>query len=163
MSLLSYCKGWFRAKKLPLASYTTEQARARHESGEIYYALIGSSEAPLAFMEIVKGMVGVSFLDERLRENLIYSFQEREPGRLFLTRATWREFIGSSDEVANGTTYMFEPRGGVIIHSETFVPSQSRAYFESHANLGGNWNKTPSFGQYSGLLRTCTQWFSGDP
>jgi hypothetical protein len=153
MSSLSYCKGWFRDKKESLASYTTEQARARHESGELYCALVGSAEAPRAFLEVVKGLIGVSFLDGKLRERLSYSFQEVEPGRIFLTRATWREYVGSSDQVANGTTHLFKFVGELVIYREVFVPSYSSTYSESRADVSANWEVTPPFGQYSDLLR----------
>jgi hypothetical protein len=153
MSSLSYCKGWFRATKSSLAPYSIERAWARHDAGEIYCALVGSVEAPHAVLEIAKGMVDVSFLDENLRDYIRYSFHEMEPGRLFLTRATWREFVGASDQIANCTTYSFRSTGDTNIYGETFVPSHFLAYSESHSDVSGNWSETPSFGHYGDLLR----------
>ena len=153
MSQLTYCKGWFRAKKVALESYTAEEARSRHESGDLYCVLVGSPQAPEAFLEVVKGTAGVSWLDEHLRENLSYNFQALEPGRLFLAMAVSREFVGQSEQVAEGSTYTFKPSGTVAIRRETFAPSHRAEIAESVQDVSGNWDVFPHFGEYSSLLR----------
>ena len=153
MSQLTYCKGWFRARKLALELYTAEQARSRHESGDLYCALVGAPQAPTAFLEVVKGSVGVSWLDGHLRETLSYNFQALEPGRLFLTMAVAREFAGESEQVAQGTVYTFSPAGAVAIRREIFAPSHQVEIAESAHDVSGNWEALPAFGEYSRLLR----------
>ena len=153
MSRLTYCKGWFRAKKVALEPYTAEQARRRHESGDLYCVLVGFPEAPTAFLEIVRGSVGVSWLDERLRETLSYNFQALESARLFLTMAVAREFVGQSEQVAQGTVYTFSPAGAVAIRREMFSPSHRVELADSSQDVSGNWEPLPEFGEYSSLLQ----------
>ena len=153
MSQLTYCKGWFRARKVALEPYTAEQARSRHESGDLYCVLVGAPQAPTAFLEVVKGSVGVSWLDGHLREALCYNFQALEPGRLFLTMAVAREFVGQSEQVAQGTVYTFTPAGTVAIRREIFSPSHKVETAESTQDVSANWEAPPRFGEYSGLLR----------
>lgn len=153
MAEVFYCKGWFRAKKCALEPYTPVQAQALHERGELYCALIGSQTKPTCFLEVKKGFVGVGFLDEQLREVLSYSFQEQEPGRLFLSIATHREFEPSSDKVLKGTSYIFSPAGKLIIRREEFFPSHNLESAESTADISTNWESFPKFGSYGHLAK----------
>jgi hypothetical protein len=153
MSLLHYCKGWFRAKKLALGAYSASEALARHNDGDLYCVLVGSVDAPKCFLEIGKGFAGVSFLDDRLRENLSYNFQELEPGRLFLTMAVWRNFVGDTDAVAKGTTYTFDPSGQIHMQEESFYPQHSLTRSARHSDVSSNWDTVPAFGNYSQLAR----------
>lgn len=153
MSDVFYCKGWFRAKKRALESYTTAQAQALHESGELYCALIGSPTTPICFLEVKRGFVGVGFLDEKLREVLSYSFQEGEPSKLFLSMATHREFESNSDTVLKGTSYIFSLDGKPITRREEFSPSHKLDSAESTTDISDNWEPFPKFGSYSHLAR----------
>lgn len=153
MQPIYYCKGWFRAKKCSLEPFTDTTAKSLHESGELYCALIGDPAAPVCFLEITKEFVGVGFLDKHLRENLSYSFQEREPGRVFLSMATWREFDGESNAVAKGTTYVFQPNGDIVIQEESFQPQHSLAQSSRVMDVSANWDSFPRFGEYSPLIR----------
>jgi len=153
MRPIHYCKGWFRAKKRSLEPFTDTTAKSRHESGEMYCALIGDPAEPSCFLEITKGFVGVDFLDEHLRENLSYGFQEREPGRVFLSMATWREFVGESNTVAKGTTYLFQPNGEVVIREELFQPQHTLTQSSRVMDVSANWDTFPKFGEYSSLIR----------
>ena len=153
MSHLTYCRGWFRAKKLALEPYTADEARSKHASGDLYCVLVGSSEAPAAFLEIAKGFVGVSWLDGNLRETLSYDFHALEPNRVFLTMAVSREFLGGSDQVAKASVYTFSPTGNVAIRREIFLPSHSTEVAESVHDVSGNWDAFPAFGDYSSLLQ----------
>jgi len=153
MSPLHYCKGWFRAKKRALDAYSASEALTRHRQGDPYCVLAGSVDAPICFLEVGRGFVGVSFLDARLRENLSYDFQEVEPGRLFLTMATWRDFVGDTDAVAKGTTYTFTPSGQVHMQEESFYPAHCISKSSQQSDVSPNWDTFPEFGSYSQLAR----------
>ena len=153
MSPLHYCKGWFRAKKRALDAYSDSEARARHSDGDLYCVLVGPADAPTCFLEIGKGFAGVSFLDEHLRENLSYNFQELEPGRLFLKMAVWRDFVGDTDTVARGKTYTFDPSGQIHIQEESFYPQHDVTRSAKHSDVSSNWDTFPTFGNYSHLVR----------
>lgn len=113
-----FCKSWFRAKKRPIEEWSEERARVAHERGELYTVLVGSTAEPWCFLEVTGQFVGVSFLDQRLREALSYDFQEVEPGLLFLTMATYRDFDDASDQVARGTSNIFTRDGSVSVRRE---------------------------------------------
>jgi hypothetical protein len=108
-----YCKSWFRAKKRPTEIWTEDKAKTAHISKKLYTVLVDSIDRPSCFLEINDKFVGVGFLDIKVREYMYYAFKEIEPGRLFLSMATYREFEGDSDTVLNGTTYIFDPSGQV--------------------------------------------------
>jgi hypothetical protein len=149
---ISYCKTWFRAKKRPTEIWTEEQAKAAHLSRTLYTALIGSVEKPFCFLEINDKFVGVGFLDDRAREYLYYAFKEMEPGRLFLSMATYREFDGETDTVVLGTSYIFNPIGTVKTQKQHFKP-HSVEMAESSIDVSGNYSSWPEFGEYDELIR----------
>lgn len=150
---IHYSDGWFRAKKRPGELWTPARAKAAFDRRELHAAIIGPLTSPRAFIEFNKDYVGVGFLDKNLREYLDYSFQEVEPGRLFLTMATHREFQGDSDQVKKGTTYIFKEYGNVTVINEEF-PDGAKTRKDAPADVSGNWQNYPSFGEYDSLLRT---------
>jgi hypothetical protein len=150
---VTYARSWFRARKRPTDALTESQARALHEAGQTYVALLGEPERPTCFLELGRGFVGVGFLDDRLRETLSYQFQERAPERLFLSMATWREFDGTSDTVRQGTTHVFQEDGRVAIRRETFLPAHAAETAEGRVDVGGHWEDVPRFGTYDRLVR----------
>jgi hypothetical protein len=154
MQKLRYCKGWFRAKKIALLEFSEADARERHSAEEPYCVLVGDPDRPLCFLDLAKRSVGVGFLDEHLRERLSYSFQETQPGRLFLSMATWREFEGQSDKVINGTTYIFKPTGAVHIRRESFIPAHAMEITDKVTSVEANWDEYPEFGSYGSLIRS---------
>ena len=150
---IHYSDGWFRAKKRPGELWTPDQAKAAYDQRKLFAAIVGPLEKPSAFLEFNKDYIGVEFLDKLLREYLSYSFQELRPGRLFLSMATHREFDGDSDKVKKGTTYIFKQNGNVTIRNAEF-PGDGYTKHETTADVSGNWENYPAFGEYDSLLRT---------
>lgn len=147
-----YCKSWFRAKKKTTELWPTEKAEAAHRSKQHYTVLVGSTEAPYCFLDIADKVVGVGFLDNRLRESLTYAFKEVEPGKLFLTMAVHREFEGDTDKVASGVTYTFDQNGVVQIRREFFNPHRVETATSSF-DPAANFSEWPEFGEYDDLIR----------
>jgi hypothetical protein len=147
-----FCKSWFRAKKRPIEIWPEDQARAAHVNKQYYTVLVDSINRPYCFLEIADKVVGVGFLDEYLRESLTYAFQEFEPGKLFLTMATHREFDGDTDKVASGISYMFDRNGTMQIRREFFNPHLLETAASS-ADVGSNYSPMPTFGEYDDLIR----------
>jgi len=149
---VSYCRAWFRAKKVALEPRSREEASTAHERRLPYVAIVGEHERPRAFVEMNADYVGVGFLDDRRREYLSYQFQELEPGKLFLTMATHREFDGDRDAVREATTYYFKPSGNVVVEK---VDRSGRAQSRSSAqrDVANNWEVYPVFGAYDGVIR----------
>jgi hypothetical protein len=115
---IHYTDGWFRAKKRPGELWSSERAHSSFKQRTLYAAVIGPLKHPTAFMEFNRDWIGVNFLDRLLRVYLNYSFVEVEPGRMFLTMSTYREFEGLSDNVKNGTTYIFKQDGLVLLREQ---------------------------------------------
>lgn len=149
---LYFCRKWFRAKKTATEVWSEEKAHAAHDAGEPFTVLVDSLERPFCFLEVTDRAVGVGFLDGFLRESLSYSFQEVEPGKLFLTMATYRDFEGDTDKVVSGTTYIFDRDGIVTIRREVFDPHKLETS-TSNADVAANYSPTPEFGQYEDLIR----------
>ena len=149
-----YCKSWFRLKKTAIEPCDDTVARSRHVSGLPYTALIGSASKPACFVELLidKRMIGVGFLDAMLREYLTYQFQKEADGKLFLSMVTHRDFLEGSDKVEEGTTYIFQPSGELVIRKEHFYPHKLE---EAHSNFDPlrNYEAFPEFGEYLELIK----------
>ncbi|RAM61221.1 lytic transglycosylase [Herbaspirillum rubrisubalbicans] len=148
-----FCKSWFRAKKQPTELWTEDQARSAHQRKQPYTILVDSIERPFCFLEVSERAAGVGFLDAFLRESLTYSFQELEPGRFFLSVATYREFVGDTDRVASGTSYIFEQNGTVTIRKEIFFPEYTVQESVSKTDVAANSIAKPEFGVLGDLIR----------
>jgi hypothetical protein len=148
----AYCDRWFRARKRLISPLKPERARQLHQGRHLYTVLCGDPERPMCFIEFNDSYCGIGYLDDRLREELSYQFQEIEPGSLFLTMAVWREFRGDTDRVARGTSYHFKADGSVTITREEFDP---RRFEEAHGRTETRdlWEKYPHFGDYRDLIR----------
>ena len=99
MKRITFGKSWFRAKKGLTETWDEPKARIAHEQRQPYVAVVENDEGILCFIEANYDYIGVGFFDNASREFLSYQFQEVEPGRLFLTMATHREFDGEADRV----------------------------------------------------------------
>ena len=150
MSNLVYCKSWFRAKKSPIQIWDEGKAREAHEARKLYTVLLGDPERPQCFIEINNDFVGVSFLDDKLRETLTYQFQEIEDGKLFLTMATYRDFEGDTDKVSEGTSYIFNQDGNIQIRKESFNPHDLKVS-DTNGDVDGNYEDYPGFGSYESI------------
>lgn len=150
--LVYYCKSWFRAKKRPTEIWTEEQARSAHASRKLYTVLIGALDAPTCFLEVNDKFVGVGFLDRHVREFVYYAFKEVEPGELFLSTATYREFEGDSDAVSVATTYSFDRHGDVKMRRQSLNPHRLE-FSASIADVAANYAAWPEFGEYHDLTK----------
>ncbi|WP_322085246.1 glycosyltransferase family 9 protein [Burkholderia sp. BCC1999] len=147
-----FCKSWFRAKKRPTEIWSEEQARSAHVNGQLYTVLVDSVEQPYCFIEVTAKAIGLGFLDDLLRESLSYDFQEVEPGKLFLSMATYREFDGGTDRVISRKSYIFARDGGVTIRREFFDPHRIETATSS-ADVRPDYSAVPEFGEYDDLVR----------
>jgi hypothetical protein len=148
-----FCKSWFRAKKRPTEIWSEQQATAANDDGLPYTVLVDSVERPYCFLEVTRKSIGMGFLDEALRESLTYGFQEVEPGKLFLTMATYRDFVDGTDKVARGTSYIFGRDGTVAIRRESFLPEHDLETSSTMLDVAKNYCAMPSFGEYDDLIR----------
>ncbi|WP_417360389.1 hypothetical protein [Gallaecimonas pentaromativorans] len=149
-----YCKSWFWAKKRPTEVWSVEQAKKAHDERRPYTVLVNDSKRPFAVIDVAgsTNFVGVTFLDHFLRESLSYHFKEVEPGKLFLSMATHREFDGEKDQVKEGNSYIFNTHGELIIRKKSFSPLGLEET-KSLTDVSRNYEKYPTFGDYDHLLK----------
>ena len=65
--------------------------------------------------------------------------------------AIHREFETDTEKVTNGTCYLFNENGNVLVRKETFTP-HSIEEMTSTFEPRNNFEKYPSFGDYSRLI-----------
>ncbi|HAU5566448.1 TPA: lytic transglycosylase [Serratia fonticola] len=153
-SKIFYCKFWFRIKKIALEHWSEEMAYAKHLADEPYTVLVDSESQPSSFIEVIKNkeMIGVGFLDKFQREYLIYQFKIIKNDAVFLTMAVHRDFIGETDIISNGTSYIFKEDGHTFITEEDFINKTINKY-EVHTDISTNYDKIPEFGCYESLIK----------
>jgi hypothetical protein len=137
----------------PIKVLSPEEALELHHERKPYTAVIGNIERPTCFIEVNNDFLGVSFLDRLLREKLTYQFQEIEPSVLFLTMATYRDFEQESLKIEKGRNYTFSSDGKVRIREEIFAPKYSCKTATTIGDIKKNYEKYPSFGDYSSLIK----------
>ncbi len=147
-----YSKGWFRAKKKSVAMYAEEEAKQRHDNKDLYCVLVDDVIEPYAFIEINNDFYGVCFLDNKLRENLIYQFVLQANGKLFLQTAVYREYKGDTDKIVSATSYTFKPSGETKITKVNLV-NNKKTESDITSNVESNWESLPNFGEYDNLLK----------
>lgn len=130
---------------------TDKEARERELTGLPFTIVVGELDKPCGFIERSPKCYGVNFLDMLARVYLIYTFEEIEPGRLFLKEAIFFQFSGVSDSPAQGTMYWFQHQGRVTIESVDYSTSKTQR-LEKETELLGNWENKPEFGCYDRLL-----------
>ena len=149
---MSYFERWHRYYAEAAGALTDEDARRRHVAGEPYVVVIGDVRTPDAIIEVNRGFYGVSFLDHRQREYLLYNFALVENRRLFMKEAIYREFAGDEVRPKDATAYRFKPDGSVAIEKSSGAFNRSEIT-ESQTDVSSNWEELPEFGEYERLIR----------
>jgi hypothetical protein len=151
---VEYFEGWHRHYAEAIGALTESEARSRDASGEPYVVVVGDRASPSCFIEVNRALrfFGISFLDRRKHEYLLYTFEQIEPDRLFLKEAIYREYDDDTPRVKSGTVYRFQTDGRMMIESSsgTFRRSEVR---EARVDVTPNWETVPSFGSYEGLVK----------
>jgi hypothetical protein len=148
-----YVGQWARGYKSLRRPLTEAQARASHESGKWYTVLVGDALRPSAFIEVVgeNKYVGVNFLDEYLRDYLIYNFQRDASGLLFMTSGTFRRYETESDTLIAVEEYRFKPVGQLTV-TRTDLRTNTQEVGSKEIDVTPNYESWPEFGRYERLL-----------
>ncbi len=152
MTHYHYCERWFRHKEQPIGPLDEVAARRAHEARGLYTVVVGMLQSPECFVELDNDYVGVGFLDDLRREYLRYAFQELEPDKMFLVRATHRLFDGRSDTIKSATVYYFN-KDGIVTIEDHDVLAGTRTKKKIVADVSGNWERRPNFGEYAAITR----------
>lgn len=159
----------FAQKTMP-TPLSVEKARRRHERRQAYEAVIGepghpqyvvclSPNAASVHTDSVRrcnegkgDWVTVYFIDDQLRWYLQYDFKEIQPEKLFLTLATFREFVGTTNELRSTKIFSFRQDGHILIDHRDLVTKSTEEREASHS-AQENWEEYPRFGDYIRLCR----------
>ena len=156
MERITYADAWNFSERRPDPTITASEARARHDSGERYTALLGDgtyTEKSIT-LELGLGRITVNFFDVRQRVGMTRVYGQREGDRIFLESTA---FYNYSDE---------DVRGERAVHWEAtaFGKDGSWRCTEHHADgsddsagylidVAEHWEMVPAFGEYASISR----------
>ena len=131
-----------------------DEARRRHETGDLYTVILGDPESADAYLEVrlEAGFVGVYFLDDDGRNHLTYLFGKQDgEDRLFLEQAIWREF-DETGKPRRGQAFHFKRDGTVYLREKDYEKREATRG-EKQDDVSGNWEPVPEFGHYESIAR----------
>jgi hypothetical protein len=149
---IHYCSGWFFARKRATEIWDESTARAAHEARTPYAAVLGSVTSPHVVVTVMGECVAVSFLDNCLREHVDYEFYEKQPGRLFMSRAVFRKYVGDSDKVREAEVHTLREDGHVTVGREDLLKRVAES-METQTDPSIFWEPYPTFGDYASIAR----------
>lgn len=138
-------------KKLP-DPIPVAEARLRHRTRQFYEAVLLEGGHPQHVVSVYDDHVLVDFLDLQLRCYLEYQFRECQPNRLFLTHATYREFVDETEDPISMKSFVFEENGYIYMTDEDLVAG-TEVESKTNADPAGNWDDYPEFGNYAQICR----------
>jgi hypothetical protein len=129
----TYARKWNRARRAAQGELDVEQARARHQAGQPYTAVLHADDGtPRAWIDVDLSLpfVGVHFLDDLGREHTAYLFGPLSgTSQLFLEEVHDRAYVGDEREPVRGRTTVFRPGERVKV-SETDRAAGTRDSYE---------------------------------
>ncbi len=149
---VTFWEGWHRHAKEPVGPLTHNQASQQERNQKPYVAVLGDPMRPRCFIEINNDFFGVSFLDEDSQEHLMYSFEEIEEGKLFLSEALYREYDDETGSVLSGTIYRFLPDGRTSVERQESRTNQITVS-DRETDVSSNWEPRPALGDYVSITR----------
>jgi hypothetical protein len=147
--------GWSRRRKRIYNEWPKSELENLHNERKPYVLCMGNDkDHPYCFIEINNDAMYVGFLDEMKREYLGYAFEEKKPGKLFLTEAIYWEFYGDTDDRKQKTKYFFNPNGSLQIHQIDSKTNEGEILTAKNpVDVSANWEDYPEFGHYEKLIK----------
>jgi hypothetical protein len=139
------------SKKLPDPMPVAEAHRL-HKARKCYEAVLVEGGLPEYIVTVDNNYVVVDFVDSDMILYMQYQFQERQPGRLFLTHIFYWDIADETDNPRGMKSMVFEENGYIYMMDEDFVAGTA---IESETNHDptANWDDYPEFGNYAHLCR----------
>ena len=154
-----YCEEWNELNECPRHPLTTEEARARHASGELYTAILHSDARPSPELRVEirweTGYAAVIFMDDYGRDELGYTFSVAD-GSLFLESMTLYDYGDSKErggyaEAERMERYAYTSDG--IAHRTVETGDEVNEESRSGVDVSLHWEPIPEFGAYDSLIR----------
>lgn len=157
---VTYCERWNPLLREPIGLLSTEQARARHEAGELYSVLIGDLAKPEALIEVrlERDYVGVWFFGESSTLRAVkYTFKCTSADTLFMSKVGTWVYPEDADQDLRGAhtidSIHYQVDGIVRHESRDTVSGQVTTSEYSGVDTGINEEPVPVFGQWDSLAR----------
>lgn len=150
---VSYCERWNNKQKKPIFPMSADQARARHERGELYTAVLGDHETPTVVEVFLnEGYVGVRWLEPHGKDAMRYAFRRIED-RLFLSEVAINT-VSAEGKVVEAESTLIKPDGIVEVSR---LDNVSRTVKTGEPRTGRDvtamWDDIPQFGDYASISR----------
>lgn len=157
---VTYCERWNPLLRKPIGLFSTEQAGARHDAGELYSVVIGDLAKPEALIEVrlERDYVAVWFFAEASTLRVLkYTFKRVAPDILFLSKiGTW-EYPENADQDLRGAHTIDSIHyhvDGIVRHESTdTVTGQTTTSEYTGVDTDINKEPVPTFGQWDSLAR----------
>lgn len=135
-----------------MGTMPADAAAELHRERKPYSAVVDrDGETTVVEMTFFKVHCHVKFLDARSRVHVVYSFEEVDGNRVFLSRAAIFHYDGDGEEVARGKLLCFRGDGAVIEDEGDAGRAVTRR--EGRADVSSNYSPIPSFGRYGDVVR----------
>lgn len=146
---ITYCEDWNHILERPQNPISEAEARCRHETGELYAALVGDPMAPTAMVQVrlETGFVAAEFFDDHRRIASSYVYQEHE-GRLYFSSNIERQW-NKKGALHYGSELNFKPDGHLYVRELDAIRNIEETY-EQWVTI--DWEAVPAFGHYAGVL-----------
>lgn len=156
----TYCERWNPLLHAPIGILSAEQARTRHDAGELYSVVIGDLAKPEVLIEVrlERDYVGVWFFDESNTLRVLkYTFKRTSPDTLFMSRVgTWDYPDGADQDLRGAHTIdsIHYQSDGIVRHESTDTVARRTTTSEySGVDTEINVEPVPVFGQWESLAR----------
>lgn len=157
---ISYCEAYWPAANKIVRPLTELEAQELSMKRQLYTVLGYEGDKVCVTIKVSTSTIVLDFYDGEGRSKLTYVFSEYEKERIFLEKAVFRTYFENgpcgakedSDQLATADMYLFELDGRVNITKADYR-TQTTETWDTEADISGNWDKFPSFGDYSILMR----------
>ena len=155
----TYCDRWNDLMEEPIDPLKESEARRRHETGDLY-TVVGEEDSKtklLVEVRLENGYVGVKFLDNLGRNELIFNFKNFD-NRLFLRKVISYDY-GESQERGGYAdpvvieTFTYKPDGTMRREINKTRQKQIEVADYRSIDVHIHWEPVPSFGNYESIAR----------
>jgi hypothetical protein len=148
-----YCERWNNRQKKPIFAMSEDEARGRHERGELYTVVLGDHETPtLVEVFLREGYVGVRWLEPHGKDAMRYGFR-RIGDRLFLSEVAINT-VSAEGRVTEAESTLIAPDGTVEASRFDNVNRMVKSLAPTTGNdVTAMSEAIPHFGDYVSITR----------
>lgn len=151
---VTYCERWNNKQKQPIFPMSEDEARARHDAGQLYTVVLGDWSSPVLVELFLKDKyVGVRWLEQHGKDALRYAFRLQDDGRLFLSEVAFNT-VDDNGKVVESESTLIKPDGTVQVSLFNNVDRTVKAGEPTPGkDVAAMWEDVPAFGNYESIAR----------